>query len=116
MGKVGFRLTGSQSRNKFSDLEKKEEVLTYFPLYYHALLFCSFGRSFEMRINRAMSPAPEEVGAASDGVVVEVFVGLLAAVVLAGVGPDQVTHGPERRRLFKPVQLVSTNHTLQKHA
>lgn len=46
---------------------------------------------------------PEEVRAASDRVVVEVFGRLLAAVVLARVGPDQVAHGPERWRLLKPV-------------
>lgn len=46
---------------------------------------------------------PEKVRTSSDRVVVKVFCCLFAAVVLAGIGPDQVTHWPERWRLFKPV-------------
>lgn len=52
---------------------------------------------------RVTALIPEKVGAASDGVMVEVLGGLLAAVVLPRVSPDQVAHGPESRRLFKPV-------------
>lgn len=48
-------------------------------------------------------PVPEEVGASSDRVVVEVLRGLFAAVVLARVSPDQVAHGPEGRRLLEAV-------------
>lgn len=46
---------------------------------------------------------PEEVGASSDRVVVEVFGRLFAAVVLARISPDQVAHGPEGRGLFEAV-------------
>ena len=48
---------------------------------------------------------PVEVGAAPDAVMAEVFLGLLRAVVLPGVRPQQVAHGPERWRLFEAVQL-----------
>lgn len=48
---------------------------------------------------------PVEVGAAADAVVAEVLLGLLGPVVLSGVRPQQVAHGPERRGLFEPVQL-----------
>ena len=60
---------------------------------------------------------PVEVGAAPDGVVSKVFLCFLIAKVLQRVGPQEVTHGPERRRLFEPVQLGHTgkeenqNHT-----
>lgn len=46
---------------------------------------------------------PEKVRASSDRVVVKVFCCLFTAVVLAGIGPDEVAHWPERWRLFKPV-------------
>ena len=48
---------------------------------------------------------PVEIRAASDAVVAEVLLGLLRAVVLARVRPQQVTHGPEGRRLLEPVEL-----------
>lgn len=35
----------------------------------------------------------------------EIFLGFLIAEVLQGVGPQQVAHGPEGRRLLEPVQL-----------
>jgi len=51
---------------------------------------------------------PVEVGAASHAVMAEVFLGLLRAVVLPRVRPQQVAHGPERRGLLEAVQLAAT--------
>lgn len=51
------------------------------------------------------SASPVEVGAASHRVVAEIFLGFLVAKVLQRVGPQQVTHGPESRRLLKSIQL-----------
>ena len=47
--------------------------------------------------------SPVEVGAASHRVVREMLLTLLVAEVLQGVGPQQVAHGPVRRRLFESV-------------
>lgn len=50
--------------------------------------------------------SPVEVGATPHGVVWKVFGVLLVAKVLERVGPEQVAHGTERRRLLEPVQLA----------
>lgn len=49
--------------------------------------------------------SPVEVGAAAHGVVCEMLLALLVAEVLQRVGPEQVAHGPVRRRLLEAVQL-----------
>lgn len=54
---------------------------------------------------------PVKIRAASDTVVAEVLLGLFRTVVFARVRPQQVTHGPERRRLFEPIQLHSERHS-----
>jgi hypothetical protein len=49
---------------------------------------------------------PVVVGAAPYRIVTEVLlILLLRSKVLQWVGPQQVTHGAERRRLLEPVQL-----------
>lgn len=58
---------------------------------------------------------PVEIGAASDCVVPKVFLGLLIAKVFQGVGPQQVTHGPECWGLLEPVQLGHTHTHTQKN-
>lgn len=55
------------------------------------------------------STSPVEVGAAPHCVVAEIFLGFLVAKVLQRVGPQQVTHGSESRRLLKPIQLQREN-------
>lgn len=50
---------------------------------------------------------PVEIRAASDTVVAEVLLGLFRTVVFPWVWPQQITHGPERRRLLEPIQLHS---------
>lgn len=56
---------------------------------------------------RSLSPLkrclPVEIGAASDGVVGEMLHGLLVAVILRRIGPEQVAHGAEGWRLLEPV-------------
>lgn len=57
---------------------------------------------------------PVEIRAAPDAVVAEVLLGLFRTVVFARVWPQQVTHGPESRRLLEPVQLHSARHSEQR--
>lgn len=54
-------------------------------------------------VGRLSAGVPVEIGTSSHAVVTKVLGGLFAAVVLAGVRPQQVAHRPECWRLFKPV-------------
>lgn len=47
-----------------------------------------------------------EIRATPDGIVSEVFIGLLGSKIFAGVRPQEVTHGPERGRFLEPVDLL----------
>lgn len=63
---------------------------------------------------RRRDSSPVEVGAPSHCVVAEVFLGFLIAKVLQRIRPQQVTHGPESRRLFEPIQLHIREETFAK--
>lgn len=49
--------------------------------------------------------SPVKVGAASNWVVAEIFLGFLIAEVFQRIRPQQVTHGPKSRWLLEPIQL-----------
>lgn len=49
--------------------------------------------------------SPVEVGAASDCVVAEIFLGFLIAKIFKRIRPQQVTHGSKGWWLLEPVQL-----------
>lgn len=67
------------------------------------------GGGLDLRVLADLKPSPSvphspvEIGAAPNSVVGEVLHRLLVAVILRGVGPQQVAHGPEGGGLLEPV-------------